>query len=229
VTEHADVLVAIAAYREGAAVGDVVTGLRQRSWRVLVVDDGSDDNTAVRAAAAGAIVVRHPINLGQGAALRTAFRAAQELPGVRIVVTFDADGQHAHDAVEALVAPIRRGEADVTLGTRFSDQAPVTAMPWVRRLALRCVVAMMRRTTGLPLTDAHNGLRAISIDAVQRFRLVQDRMAHASEITREIARLRLRMVEVPVHITYTDYSLSKGQRLLDGVSILWDLFMSRAR
>lgn len=221
--------VVVAAYQEAAAIGDVVRGLRHLGWRVVVVDDGSADATGAEARAAGATVVRHAVNLGQGAALRTGFAFALADPGTRWVVTFDADGQHAPEAVRALLAPLLRGEADVTLGSRFLDPAATASVPPLRRRLLRLATAMARVTTGLPLTDTHNGLRAFSRDALARLRLTQDRMAHASEILSQLARTGSRVREVPVVVRYSAYSVAKGQRLIDAVTILWDLLLTRAR
>lgn len=225
----ADTLVVIAAYREAAVVAAVVAGLRRCGPRVVVVDDGSDDETAAVAAAAGATVLRHPVNLGQGAALRTGFAFALERTTARYVVTFDADGQHDPADVGRLVAPLADNRADVTLGSRFLDGTGYRAMPASRRVLLRAATALARRTTGLALTDTHNGLRGFRRDALTGLVLRQDRMAHASELQHEIARLGLRYLEVPVRIQYTSYSLAKGQRVTDAISILWDLLIVKTR
>lgn len=221
--------IVVPAYREAKAIGPVVASLTEAGWPVVVVDDGSDDDTAVAARAAGARVVRHPVNLGQGAALRTGFAWALAQPGTRFVVTFDADGQHDPAAVATLLAPLVAGEADVVLGSRFLDPAASLAVPPLRRMLLRVATWVGRVTTGLPLTDAHNGLRAFTAMALRQLELTQDRMAHASEIQAEIARHRLRCLERPVRVSYTAYSLAKGQRLVDAVSILWDLLLTPRR
>lgn len=221
--------IVVPAFREARAIGAVLRALRERGWRVVVVDDGSPDETAAVARDAGARVVRHPINLGQGAALRTGFAFALRDPSTRYVVTFDADGQHDPDAIARLIAPLATGDADVVLGSRFLDPEAVRAVPPGRRLLLRAATRVSRLTTGLPLTDAHNGFRAFTAPALARLRLLQDRMAHASEIQAAIARHGLRCVERPVTVRYTDYSLAKGQRFVDAVSILWDLLLAPGR
>ena len=221
--------VVVPAYREAGVIGEVVTGLRRAGWRVLVVDDGSSDGTADRAAAAGAVALRHPVNLGQGAALRTGFAFLLDAPAADYVVTFDADGQHHPGSVEELVLPLAEGRADVTLGSRFLRPDLSPAIPRSRRALLRAATALARWTTGLDLTDTHNGLRGFRRDALRRMVLRQDRMAHASEIHQEIGRLRLRCLEVPVRVTYSSYSLTKGQRLVGAVSILWDLLVAKMR
>src|SRR5450759_3174433 len=210
-----------AAYNEATMIGRVVTELSRAGHQVVVVDDGSSDGTRHIAAAAGANVVVHPINLGQGAALQTGIDFALS-HGADIVVTFDADGQHRVSDIPLLVDALRRERADFALGSRFLGQT--YNLPTLRRWILHAATVFTRLTTGLRLTDSHNGWRALTRDGAAAIRLRQNRMAHASEILVEIAQSGLRYVEVPVTIEYTAYSLAKGQRLGDSVSILLDLF-----
>lgn len=219
-----DLWVIMAAYNEAEVIGRVVAGLRPTAAKVVVVDDGSRDQTARVALRAGAIVLSHPVNLGQGAALATGIQFALERGGA-FVATFDADGQHRVEDLARLYALLREGDADVVLGSRFLGSA--AEMPPARRLLLRCAVAFTRLTTGLRLTDSHNGLRVMTAGAAARIRITQNGMAHASEILEEIARHRLRVLEAPVTVLYTDYSLAKGQRSLNAVNILLDLLTGR--
>jgi glycosyltransferase involved in cell wall biosynthesis len=221
--------IVIAAFNEAAVIGRVVALLRAAGWNVVVIDDGSRDATGRQAEAAGATVLRHPVNLGQGAALRTAFAFVLSRTDAEFIVTYDADGQHTPEQVPPMLEPLRDGSAEVTLGSRFLRKADAAGIPASRRLLLKAATALARRTTGLALTDTHNGLRGFTRSALQRMVLQQDRMAHASEIQHEIARLRLRYVEVPVRVSYTEYSLAKGQRFLSAVSVLWDLVIAKLR
>jgi polyprenyl-phospho-N-acetylgalactosaminyl synthase len=141
------------------------------------------------------------------------------------VITFDADGQHAVDDLPRLLEPILESEADVVLGSRFLEHT--AAVPPIRRLLLRAAVVFTGVASGVTLTDAHNGMRALTRRAAEQLDLRLDRMAHASEIIDQIARLRLRVVEVPVAIRYTPYSLSKGQRAGNAVRIAWDYLFSK--
>jgi len=218
--------VVIAAYEEARSIGRVLAELASLPYRVVVVDDGSTDTTAEIAAGAGAEVLRHPINLGQGAALQTGIDYAL-LRGASHVVTFDADGQHRADEIAALLAALSAHDADFVLGSRFRGAA--VDLPPLRRLMLRAATLFTRATTGLDVTDAHNGLRAMTRRGAGRIRLRQNRMAHASEILHQIAASGLRYVEVPVTIQYSRYSLAKGQRASEFVVILLDLFARRLR
>jgi polyprenyl-phospho-N-acetylgalactosaminyl synthase len=213
--------VVCAAYNEATVIGRVVSELGRAGHQVVVVDDGSRDGTRHVAAAAGAHVVTHPINLGQGAALQTGIDYALS-QGADILITFDADGQHRVSDIPRLVDALRRERADFALGSRFLGQT--YNLPLLRRWVLQAATVFTRLTTGLSLTDAHNGLRALTRKGAAAIRLRQNRMAHASEILNEIARSGLRYVEVPVTIEYTAYSLAKGQRIGDSVTILLDLF-----
>ncbi|HLF56770.1 MAG TPA: glycosyltransferase family 2 protein [Thermoanaerobaculia bacterium] len=219
-----EVWIVVPCHDEGPVVGGVVRELLRVFPRVVAVDDGSTDDTYARLLETGAAVIRHPVNLGQGAALRTGFDFALAR-GARYLVSFDGDGQHrVEDAVALLDRLVERG-ADVALGSRFLDGR--TRMPAARRRLLRAAVRFTRWVSGLPLTDAHNGLRAFRREALVRLDISQPRMAHASEILHGIARLGLRWVEVPVEIAYTERSRAKGQVALDALSVLLDLFVRR--
>lgn len=210
-------------YNEAAVVGEVLKELRKTFPHVVCVDDGSSDDSARICAEAGAVVVQHPINLGQGAALQTGFEYALQDPGMDCVVTFDSDGQHRVTDAWDMVERIRSGEAEVVLGSRFLDGR--TRISPLKRVVLRTAAFFSKLSTGMDLSDAHNGLRAIDRGTLSRIRLTQNRMAHASEIVNQLADIRPRWVEQPVEIIYTDYSKSKGQSLLNGVNILAELFV----
>lgn len=220
----AGVCAVIPAYNEGGAIGRVVAGLVERGVDVVVVDDGSPDDTGSRALAAGATVLRHEVNRGQGAALQTgmAYGLAR---GAEILVTFDADGQHDPDDLPRLVAPLREGAAEIALGSRFLGDGG--EIPAGRRLVLRAAVLFTRLTSRVRVTDAHNGLRAFSRRAAERIDLHLDRMAHASEIIDQIRRSGLRFTEVPVRVRYTEYSRRKGQSSLAAARIAIDYLLGK--
>jgi glycosyltransferase involved in cell wall biosynthesis len=214
----------VPAYNEAQVLGESVRALTAAALRVVVVDDGSTDETAAVARAAGATVLRHAINRGQGAALQTGIAYALRR-GAEQIVTFDADGQHGAEAVPELLRPLLEGRADVVLGSRFLDGQ--TRVPMFRRLTLKAAIVFTRAMTGMRITDTHNGLRALSRRAAQCIALRQDRMAHASEILDQIAAARLRYLEVPVHIRYSDYSRRKGQGSLGAFRVALDYLLGR--
>jgi glycosyltransferase involved in cell wall biosynthesis len=218
--------IVIPAFNEGPAIGDVVAAVRASYPHVVVVDDGSTDQTGVAAHRSCATVLRHPINLGQGAALETGIRYALS-QGAERIVTFDADGQHRVDDIAVLLNRQRQAGTDVVLGSRFLGAAP--GIPHLRRLLLKVAVCLLRLTSGIQVSDVHNGLRLLTKRAAEQIRIRQNRMAHASEIIEQIHALGLSMCEAPVTIVYTDYSLAKGQRLSNIVNVVSELFLARLR
>jgi polyprenyl-phospho-N-acetylgalactosaminyl synthase len=207
-------------FNEAEVVGEVIAAVRETFPLIVCVDDGSTDGSGQIARDAGAAVVTHSINLGQGAALRTGIDYALRDPQMRCLVTFDSDGQHRVEDAVAMVRRLAADEADVVLGSRFLEGKSHAGL--AKRLVLRLATAWTNLTLGLHLTDTHNGLRALSRQAAQGIVIEQNKMAHATEILGEIKRNRLRVVEQPVEILYTDYSVKKGQPILNAVNIVVD-------
>jgi glycosyltransferase involved in cell wall biosynthesis len=222
-----DVCIVIPAYNEATTIGGVVTELLGQFEHVLVVDDGSADDTASLARAAGAAVARHPINLGAGAALETGLAWVAAHPEFDWVVTFDADGQHLVSDAVRMLARARVTNVDVVLASRFTGST--IDMPTARRVLLRGAVAFTRLTTHLNVTDAHNGLRVINTRALPDLHLTQCGMAHASELTSAISAAGLTYCEVSTTVRYSEYSQAKGQRNLNAVNVLFDLAAARMR
>lgn len=218
------VFVVIPAYNEAVSIADVVASVREVYPNVIVVDDGSSDETGRLALEAGAIRLRHVVNRGQGAALQSGieYAVAQQ---AEIVVTFDADGQHAVSDIAKMIEPILEGQVDVTLGSRFLGQRP--EMPRARRLLLKGGLLFTQWTSGARLTDTHNGLRAFSRSAASKIRIRLDGMAHASELIDYVHLSGLAYREVPVRVQYTAYSLAKGQRSSGAIRIVFDYFMDK--
>lgn len=221
----ADLWVVIAAYNEEPRLGATLAGLRARGYEnVVVVDDGSRDRTHDVALGSGVWVLRHLLNLGQGAALQTGIRFALAR-GAATVVTFDADGQHDPDEIARVAAPVRDGSADVALGSRFLGRAD--NIPVSRKLVLKGGVLFTRLFSGIRVSDTHNGFRAFSRAAVERIKITQNRMAHASEILDQVQSLGLRYVEVPVTIRYSAETMAKGQSSWNAVKIVLQLLLGR--
>lgn len=214
--------VVIPAYNEEKTVAPVVRGIfvANPGAQVVVVDDGSSDKTARLAQESGAVVLQHAINRGQGAALQTGNDYALRL-GARIIVHFDADGQFEPQEIASLVAPIENGEVEVVLGSRFLKN---NRMPWSKKYLLLPLARLVNFIfTGLWLTDAHNGFRAMSRRAAEAIKISQDRMAHNSEITRQIKQNHLSFAESPVTVRYHRY----GQGIGGGFKIIKDLLFGK--
>jgi glycosyltransferase involved in cell wall biosynthesis len=220
-SRYEDVWIVIPAFNEATVISDVVADVRLVFDNVVCVDDGSRDDTAEQAWKAGAHVVRHPVNLGQGAAIQTGIEYARRRPGATVFATFDADGQHRVQDVVRMIDRLGAEELDIVVGTRFAASTP-NNMPALRRRLFPLIAKLSPTSRKLGLTDAHNGLRVFNKTVADGLNLTMSGMAHASEIIALIVENGWRVAEEPVEILYTDYSMSKGQPLVNGVNIIFD-------
>lgn len=220
--KHPDTWVVVPLFNEATVIATVISELKKQFQNVVCIDDGSSDGSAQIAREAGAVVVQHPINLGQGAALQTGFCYALQ-QDAEYVVTFDADGQHRVEDAHTMVDRARAEGLAIVFGSRFLDDR--TNPGFLKKIVLKTAVAVTNLATRTKLTDAHNGLRVIRRDALERVNLKQDRMAHGTEIIVQLGRTGLPYAEQPVEVLYTDYSKAKGQSLLNSINILVDLFI----
>lgn len=221
-----DTWLIVPCYNEGTVIFDVLTHARETFPNIVAVNDGSRDDSAAQIRAAGAHLVNHPVNLGQGAAIQTGVEYARSQPGARYFVTFDADGQHQVKDVVRMVERLRAEPVDIIVGTRFAGQDN-SQVPWIKRIVLKTVVLLSPRTKKLGLSDAHNGLRAFNRKVADEMNIRMNGMSHASEIVTMIDNNGWRVDEEPVDILYTEYSMSKGQSLINGVNILADGLVAR--
>ncbi|MBI4980537.1 glycosyltransferase family 2 protein [Candidatus Woesearchaeota archaeon] len=213
----------IPAFNEENKLKEVVSNLKRNGYaRIVVVDDGSQDNTYQLAQKENVIVLNHLINRGQGAALKTGIDYALE-QGAEVIVTFDADGQHQPEDISILIQPILENKADIVLGSRFLTNNSNT--PFIRRLFLKGGALLFNLFYGVKVTDSHNGLRALSRTAAEQIEITSDGPEHASEIIEEIGKKQLKYTEVPVTIKYTDYSLQHGQSSWAAFKILFKMLI----
>ncbi|MBU1201186.1 MAG: glycosyltransferase family 2 protein [Nanoarchaeota archaeon] len=211
------VYIVIAAYNEEKSIPRVIAGLKKHGYNnIIVVDDGSKDKTFEVASKENVFVLRHFINRGQGASLKTGIDYAL-LRGADFIVTFDADGQHHPEDIKALLESIEKNNVEVALGSRFLKEN--LSIPFIRKLVLKIGIIVTRVLYGVKLSDSHNGFRVFSRKAAKMINITSDRMEHASQIVEEIHKKKIPFVEVPVTITYSDYSKQKGQSTLNSVKI----------
>lgn len=223
--------VIVPAYNEEKNIGRVIGGLFKTQitqiengftqMTVVVVDDGSVDNTASVAKDAGTIVLQHEVNRGQGASLQTGDEYALA-NGVSYAVHFDADGQFNPADISRALAVMKDKNIDVLLGSRFLDNR--SQIPWTKKHLVLPIARLINRfLTGLKLTDVHNGFRILSRSALEKINITQDRMAHNSEIIKQIKQKNLSYLEYPVEVTYNEY----GQGVGGGIKIIWEILQGR--
>jgi glycosyltransferase involved in cell wall biosynthesis len=222
-SETRDVWIVVPAFNEAGIIGDVIAELLSVFPNVVCVDDGSADDTGDIALRAGAHLVRHPVNLGQGAAIQTGVEYARSRPGAQVFATFDADGQHRVSDVLTMIDRLTAEAADIVIGTRFGPG--VSRPPLLKRVVLQTAAWLSPRGRRLGLTDTNNGLRVFNKTVADRLDITMNGMSHATEFIMLIDENRWRVVEQPVEVLYTEYSSAKGQPLLNGVNIIVDGFL----
>jgi glycosyltransferase involved in cell wall biosynthesis len=223
-----DVWLVIPAYNEDQVISDVLDGLAPLGYSLVVIDDGSKDSTYEKACGHSAHVCRHAINLGQGASIQTGISYALK-HGASYIITFDADGQHSTNDIPAFISVLESGKFEIALGSRFVAGGKAENIPPAKRALLYLATLFTRVTSGLNISDTHNGFRGFTRNAAMQLRITQNRMAHGSQILSEIARTGLPYTEVPVHIHYTEYSMAKGQKMSNSFNILWESLTGKLR
>lgn len=222
--EHSRLYVVVPAYNEAPTIRMVVEELLVYKYIVVVVDDGSAKSLADSLTGLPVHYLKHGVNLGQGAALQTGMEYALS-QGASYIATFDADAQHRASDIEKMKEAMDKNQLDIVLGSRFL--LPSRQIPFSRKLLLQLARFLNFLFTGLYLTDAHNGLRLLNQKAAETIVLKENRMAHATEILSQINTHRLKYSEVPVQISYSAYSLQKGQTNWSGFRILIDLLLAK--
>jgi len=216
------IFVVVPAFNEQEKIGRVIRGLFENGYNnVVVVDDGSKDETAATAQLAGATVLKHRMNRGQGAALQTGNEYTLQA-GARIVVHFDADGQFNPKDIAGAIDKMVQRNLDVVLGSRFLDKR--SNIPFFKKFFILPISRLINNFfTGLNLSDVHNGFRILSQKALEKIKITQDGMAHNSEIPKLIKENKLRYEEHPVEVSYEE----NGQGVVGGFKILYDLFIDK--
>lgn len=220
------IIIAIPAFNEAGVIQDVITEIKKAGYEnIVVVDDGSSDETHRKAAAMGITALRHKINRGKGAAAKTAIEAAKLL-GADIIVTMDSDGQHNPEDIKLLISPILSDGYDVVLGSRLKNSE---GMPWYKIIHNKIGNFITWYLYGLWVTDSQSGFRAYSIEAATKINTRADRYEYDSEVIKEIYAYKLKYIEIPIEVRYTEYSMSKlhKQSLLNGIKtvyrMIWNL------
>jgi UDP-N-acetylglucosamine---dolichyl-phosphate N-acetylglucosaminyltransferase len=223
-------MIGIPAYNEKTTIKDVIAGLPKKiegiqKIQVVVLDDGSTDNTGKIASQSQALVVRHSINRGLGGAIKTLFLFAQQHT-YDILVTIDADMQHDGSDISRLIKPILDKKADVVIGSRWKKN---TKSPVLRKMINYCANVLTYLLFSVWCSDTQSGLRAFNTDAISKISLQSEGMEVSSEVFKEIFRNKLKLAEIPIKPIYTKYSRQKGQQLSNGPSVLFQLVLKFLR
>ena len=215
------IIAVIPAYNEGTHIAGVADGAKRYVDRVIVVDDGSSDDTGKCAAETGALVIRHPDNCGAGAATMTGIEAARRM-GADIIITLDADEQHDPAEIPSLLAPIHNKKADVVFANRFGQK---NTIPAIRRVfnGLGNVVTLV--ATGRWVSDSQCGYKAFGPKAVRDINLRMSGFEFCTEIVRESVQHKWRIAQVPVKVIYSEYTLAKGQSFANGLRTAFKILL----
>ncbi len=220
------VLIIVPAYNEQQVIGKVLDDLKAAKIEgmekeIVVVDDGSSDNTEGEAGKRGVTVLTHIVNRGLGGALGTGLIYAR-LTNADFVVTFDADGQHQSEDVKKVIAPLIKHKADVVIGSRMLTKGGMSVDRKIINFAANVVNYLLWTVW---VTDTQSGLRAFSKEAVKKIEIKMNKMEVSSEFLKEIGRHHLRVAEVPIRAIYTQYSKSKGQKNANAINVLVKLLV----
>jgi glycosyltransferase involved in cell wall biosynthesis len=216
-------VILIPAYNEELHIKDIIISCNILGYNnVIVIDDGSNDNTAPNARAAGAIVLSHVINRGPGAATQTGLEAAKFL-GADIAVTLDADGQHHAKDIRNLIDAITVQKKDVAIGSRFLNND--NKIPLLRKIFNKTANLIIFFLTGIYLTDTQSGFKAFSKSALDKLYITSSGYEFSSEIIRQSKHHHLQITEIPISVNYTPYSLSKGQNLSTGLNTIYKMMV----
>lgn len=217
--------IVIPAYNEESSLGGVIKNLKKKGYEnIIVVNDGSRDNTSKIAKKTGVIVYDLLINCGLGVALKTGIDSAI-IYGADVIVTFDSDGQHNPNDIKRIVKPLLKNETEFVIGSRLLDKRQ---MPFLRTIGNRGLDLVTFLLFGIWVTDTQSGLRGFSKKAAQKIRITSERMEVSSEIIKEIKRNKLKFKQVPIKTIYTKYSLEHGQNnVFNGFKIAYELIMKR--
>lgn len=219
------VYILIPVFNEEKKIKSVVSDLSKYFVNIVAVNDGSTDSSRDILESLDVTLLNHSINLGQGAAISTGFKYIQNLMNAKAVVTFDADGQHSVEDAKAFAKEILSCDEEVIFGSRFIKNK--ANIPFLKKIALSIVVLFTNRFSRTKLSDAHNGLKAIKKDSLKKIDITIDGFGFESQIIHQVSKKNMTYKELPTNTIYTSYSKNKGQKLINGLIILEDLFKSR--
>jgi len=224
-SKYQDVAIIVPVYNEGQVVAEVVNEVASIFPNIICINDGSADNSAEEVGKTPAVLIDHPINLGQGAAIQTGIEYALANPKIQYFVTFDADGQHNIKDVPVMLDHLKNKQLDIVIGSRF--MGIIHNISPVKKAFLVLAHIFSAFDSGINLSDPHIGLRVFNRKFAEGLNITMPDFEHASEIVHRIKEGNYAYGEMPVSVTYTDYSKAKGQPMLNAVNITFDLLLNR--
>ena len=219
-----NIYVIIPLFNESKVLNEVIDKVQGTFKNIIVIDDGSTDNSYELLLKKDITLIRHPINLGQGAAIATGFEYVKKIENAFAVITFDADGQHSIDDAKKFAEAILNCDEEIIFGSRFLGNEK--NIPYIKRNVLKIATFFTNIITGMKLSDTHNGLKAIKKSCIKKIDLDINGYAFESQLIYQISKHRILYKEFPANIIYTDYSMSKGQSIRNGFIIIEDLLQS---
>lgn len=210
------IIIGIPAFNEEKNIGAIIAKLKTKYEQVLVCDDGSSDMTGTIASSLGAVVVRHEKNLGYGSAIKTIFNHAKE-KNYDILITFDADGQHQISEIDSVLAPIVEGKADIVIGSRFLGQTK--NLPPYRKFGIKTITNLTNLMAGSKITDSQSGFRAYSNKVLREVSPTESGMGISTEILIKSLKKEMRIIEVPITVSYQDTTHSQ-EPISHGTSVI---------
>ena len=210
------IIIGIPAFNEEKNIGPIVAKLIKKYDQIIVCDDGSSDMTETIASSLGAHVVKHDKNLGYGSAIKTIFNEAGKLEG-DVLVTFDADGQHQISEIDSVLQPISENKADIVIGSRFLGETK--NLPRYRKIGIKTITGLTNVMTGSKITDSQSGFRAYSKKVLKEISPTESGMGISTEILIKAQKKEMRIVEVPITISYEDNTHSQ-EPISHGTSVI---------
>lgn len=209
-----NIYIIIPVYNEESSIESVIQSIKKQGYdQIIVVDDGSSDETKEIVRANGVILIEHSLNCGAGAATRTGLDAAKLL-NADIAVTMDGDGQHFADDIDAVVEPILKNEAELVIGSRFLKKNKI---PFFRRIYNKIGNFVTFIISGLWVSDSQSGFKAFSYEAICEIDFETRGYEFCSEIIRKLGESKLPYKEVPIKVKYSTQTLAKGQSFAVGI------------
>ena len=207
------IVIGLPAFNEEKNIGKIVAQLLDKSYSVIVCNDGSSDSTGIIAEKMGAIIINHKKNLGYGAAIGSIFRKARD-EKFDILVTFDSDGQHRISDIEKMIEPIQNKTADIVIGSRFTEDGKAD-MPRYRKMGIKVITNLVNSQTGKNITDSQSGFRSYSSEVLSKMNLSENGMGVSTEILIKANKQKLKIIEIPITILYegetsTHHPISHG-------------------